>query len=104
MNLEQALQALAEREKKFLSRIPAQASAMRKRYLREMVEEEVDAARTHLRALYQSRLEVGPELGALDTHRNHTKYAFWMEGIHRHLAECEAILAEQPDAGKTAGR
>lgn len=103
MNLEQALQALAEREKEFLLRIPAQASAMRKRYLQEMVADEVEAARTHLRALYQSRLEVGADFAALDVHKNHPKYAFWLEGIHRHLAECEAILAEQPDAGKTTG-
>ncbi len=103
MNLEQALQALKDREKKFQSRIPAQASPMRKRYLKEMVEDEVDAARKHLQAVYQSRLEVGPDLAALDAHRNHPKYAFWLEGIHRHLAECEAILAEQPDARKTAG-
>ena len=103
MNLEQALQALEDRKTKFQSRIPAQASPMRKRYLMEMVEDEVDAAQKHLRALYQSRLEVGPDLAALDAHRAHPKYAFWLEGIHRHLGECEAILAEQPDAGKTAG-
>ena len=67
---------------------------MRKRYLREMVEDEVDAAQKHLQALYQSRLEVGPDFAALDAHRNHPKYAFWLEGIHRHLGECEAILAK----------
>ena len=103
MNLEQALQALEDRKTKFQSKIPAQASPMRKRYLMEMVEDEVDAAQKHLQALYQSRLEVGPDFAALDAHRNHPKYAFWLEGIHRHLGECEAILAEQPDARKTAG-
>ena len=103
MNLEQALQALEDRKTKFQSRIPAQASPMRKRYLMEMVEDEVDAAQKHLQALYKSRLEVGPDLAALDAHRNHPKYAFWLEGIQRHLGECEAILAEQPDAGKNSG-
>ena len=103
MNLDQALQALEDRKIKFLSRIPVQASPMRKRYLKEMVDDELDAARKHLQALYQSGLEVGSDLAALDMHRTHPKYTFWLEGIHRHLGECEAILAEQPDARNTAG-
>ena len=97
MNLEQALQALEIRKKQLQSRIPAQASAMRKRYLKEVATEEVEAARAHLEAVYRSQLAVGPDLTALAEHRNHPKYAFWLEGIRRHLGECESILAEQPD-------
>lgn len=70
---------------------------MRRRNLREMVEEEVEAAQKHLEAVYRSQLEVGPDFTALTGHENHPKYAFWLEGIRRHLAECEAILAEQPE-------
>ena len=75
MNLKQASQTLEDQKAKFLSRIPAQASTMRKRYLKEMVEEEVEAARIHLQAVYQSRLEVGPDLAALGGHQNHPKYS-----------------------------
>ncbi len=69
---------------------------MRKRYLGAVVEEGVEAARKHLQALYESQLEVGPDFCALEPHRNHPKYAFWLEGIRRHLQECENVLAEQP--------
>jgi hypothetical protein len=97
MNLEQALQALEIRKTQLQSRIPAQVSSMRTRYLKGVVEEEVEAARKHLQAVYRSQLEVGPNLTALAGHMNDPKYAFWLEGICRHLGECEAILAEQPD-------
>jgi len=70
---------------------------MRTRYLREMVKEQVEAARKHLQAIYESQLEVGPDFSALAAHRNHLKYSFWLEGIRRHLQECDAMLAEQPD-------
>jgi hypothetical protein len=97
MNLEQAMQALEVRKTQLQSRIPAQISILRTRYLKGVIEEEVEAARKHLQAVYLSRLEVGPNLTALDRHLNQPKYTFWMEGIRRHLGECEAILAEQPD-------
>ncbi len=99
MNHEQAMQALELRERQFLSRIPAHASQMRTRSLRGMVQEEVEAARKHLQAIYESRLEVGPDLAALAEHENNPKYAFWLEGIRRHLQECEAVLADQPEVG-----
>ena len=70
---------------------------MRKRYLSEVVVEGVEAARKHLRALYESHLEVGPDFSALEPYMNHPKYVFWLEGIRRHLQECESILAEQPE-------
>jgi hypothetical protein len=97
MNMEQALQALEARRKQFQSKIPPNASPMRTRYLREMVEEQVEAARKHLQAIYQSHLEVGPDFSALPEHQQHPKYAFWLEGIRRHLQECEAVLADQPE-------
>ena len=71
---------------------------MRKRYLGEVVEEGVEAARKHLQALDESHLEVGPNLSGLEPHANHSKYGFWLEGIHRHLQECERVLAEQPES------
>jgi len=97
MNIEQALEAVEVRKQQFHARIPAGASMMRTRYLREMVEEQVEAARKHLQAIYESQLEVGPDFSALAEHRNHPKYSFWLEGIRRHLQECDAMLAEQPD-------
>ena len=103
MNLEQALQALEIRKMQLQARIPAQVSTMRTRYLKGVVEEEVEAARKHLQAVYRSQLEVGPDFAALNEHMNHPKYAFWLEGIRRHLGECEAILAEQPGDRTTAG-
>lgn len=103
MNLEQALQALEVRETQFQSRIPVQGSTMRRRYLKGMVEEEVEAARKHLQAVYESHLEVGPNFTALPEYANNPKYAFWLEGINRHLGECEASLADQPESRTTGG-
>lgn len=97
------MQALEVRKTQLQSRIPAHAPAIRTRYLKEMVEEEVEAARKHLEAVYRSQLEVGPNLTALEEHRNHPKYAFWLDGIRRHLGECESILAEQPDSRTIVG-
>jgi len=97
MNIEQAFQALEAQKRQFQSKIPAHASVMRTRYLGEMVDEEVEAARKHLQAVYESHLEVGPNFTALAEHMNHPRYAFWLEGIRRHLQECETILAQQPD-------
>lgn len=97
------MQALGDRKRQLQSRIPAQALTMRKRQLKEMVAEEVQAAQAHLEAIYRSGLEVGPNLAALEVHAHHPKYAFWLEGIHRHLGECEAILAEQPERKSPGG-
>ena len=98
--MEQALQALEVQERQFQSMIPAHASRMRTRYLKQMAEQQVEAARLHLQAIYQSKLEVGPQFTALAEYTNHPKYAFWLEGIRRHLQQCEAIFAEQPDASR----
>lgn len=96
MNKEEAIRSLEEQKKRFLSRIPANAPKLRTRYLRNVVEEQVGAAQKHLQALYENRLEAGPGLTALAEHASHPKYAFWLEGIRRHLQMCEAVLAEQP--------
>ena len=97
MNIEEALQALETQKTQFQSRIPAHAPRMRKRYLGEMVEEQIEAVRKHLQAIYQSHLEIGPNLIPMAEHTEHPNYAFWIAGIRRHLQECDAILAEQPN-------
>ena len=94
MNQDDAFRALEEQKRKFRAQIPSDAPALRRRYLGNVVEEEVGAAHSHLQALYQSNLEVGHEFAALPEHAAHPKYAFWLEGIHRHLQRCEARLAE----------
>jgi hypothetical protein len=76
---------------------------MRKRFLNGLVEDEVEAARKHLQAVYESHLEIGPNFTALPEHANNPKYAFWLEGIGRHLGECETSLAEQPDSRTPVG-
>ena len=94
MNKDDAFRALEDQKKIFHAKIPGDAPALRRRYLGNVVEEEVGAAHSHLQALYQSNLEVGLEFAALPEHSAHPKYAFWLEGIHRHLQRCEARLAE----------
>jgi hypothetical protein len=96
MNKDDAFRALEEQKGKFHARIPGDAPALRRRYLGNIIEEEVGAAQSHLQALYESELEVGREFAALPEHLTHPKYAFWLEGIHRHLQRCEARLQEQP--------
>ena len=96
MNKDDAFQALEEQKRKLHAQIPPDAPALRRRYLVNTVEDEVSAALSHLRALYESKLEVGTDFAALGQHASHPKYAFWLEGIHRHLQRCEARLAETP--------
>lgn len=98
MNKEAALQALEEEKRKFDARIPKTASRLRTRHLKYGVEEEVEAARKHLEALYQAGFELGTGLVAVEGSKANPKYAFWLEGIQRHLQTCESILAEQPSA------
>jgi hypothetical protein len=69
---------------------------MGKRYLRYLVEEEAEMARKHLEAVYANQLELGPGLTALAAHAAHPKYAFWLEGIHRHLQRGESALEKPP--------
>ena len=76
--------------------IPGNASRMRAGYLKNVVEEQVGAAQKHLQAIYAAGLEVGPDFTALKQYEAHPKYAFWLDGIRRHLKLCEAALVEQP--------
>jgi hypothetical protein len=96
MNEKEALRALEERKTELVSRIPMNAPSLRVRYLRNVVEDETGAARKHLQALYASGFEVGPDFAAVQLPAADPKYAFWIEGIHRHLARCQAIIADQP--------
>ncbi len=98
MNKEAALHALDEEKERLDARIPKTASKMRARHLGYMVEEEVEAARKHLQAMYEAGFELGPGLSAMDASDTDPKYSFWLEGIRRHLQTCEAFLAEQPSA------
>ena len=99
MNREEAFRTLEEQKQRFRSRIPTDAPPMRTRYLANVVDENVGAAQKHLQVLYESGLEVGPGFSAVEKHAGHVKYAFWLQGIERHLKMCEAVLAEQPGAG-----
>ena len=96
MNQAEALQSLEEKKQLFLARIPANASKLRARYLQNQVEAEFEAAGKHLQAVYDSGLAVGPGFGPLPACEANPKYAFWLEGIRRHLQSAEAVLAEQP--------
>ncbi len=96
MNKEAALQVLEEEKKRLAAKIPMTASHLRSRHLKYVVEEEVEAARKHLQALYAAGFELGPGLSAVEESKTNPKYAFWLEGICRHLQTCEHFLAEQP--------
>ena len=98
MNREAALQALEEEKKRLDAKIPTTASGLRTRYLRYAVEEQVEAARKHLQAVYEAGFELGTGLSAVEESKANPKYAFWLEGIRRHLQMCQSILAEQPSA------
>lgn len=100
MSRDEALRALAERKRELLSRIPTDAPGSARRYHCYAIEQEVDAAELHLRALYDAGLEVGADLRPLPQHASHPKYAFWLEGIQRHLQRCaEALGAKGAASG-----
>ncbi len=98
MNKAAALEALAEEKKRLEARIPKTDSQMRARHLHYVVEEEVEAAGKHLQAIYEAGFELGPGLSAVEESKDNPKYAFWLEGIRRHLQMCEKFLSEQPSA------
>jgi hypothetical protein len=98
MNREAALQALEEEKQRLEAKIPTTASHLRTRHLQYVVEEDVEAARKHLQAVYEAGFELGPGLSAVEESKANPKYAFWLEGIRRHLQMCERFLAEQPSA------
>lgn len=98
MTKEAALQALEEEKKRLKARIPTTASRLRSRHLNYVVEEAVEAAGKHLQALYEAGFVLEPGLSAVEESKTNPKYAFWLEGIRRHLQTCETFLAEQPSA------
>lgn len=89
---EEALAALETIRKSLHARVPSDLPAKGRKYLHYVVDEQINAARLHLAALYQHGLAVGPGLTALPSAGPHPKYAFWLEGIHRHIQHCEASL------------
>ncbi len=98
MNIEAALKALELEKKRLETKIPRTASHLRTRHLNYMVAESVEAARKHLQAIYEAGFELGPGLSAVEESKANERYAFWLEGIRRHLQMCESFLAEQPSA------
>ena len=96
MNQAEAFRSLEETKRLFLARIPASASRLRASFLKNQLEDTVEAAGRHLHSIYESGFEVGPDFSALPTCEGNPKYAFWLEGIHRHLQNGEAVLADQP--------
>jgi hypothetical protein len=98
MNKEAALQALDDEKKRLRTKMPTTASRLRTRHLQYVVEEEVEAARKHLQALYEAGFELGPGLSAVGDSEANPKYAFWLQGIRRHLQKCEDFLVDQPPA------
>ncbi len=87
--------ALAELERKrrhLLARIPPGLPAKGRKYPGYVVDEQIQAAGLHLRAIYDNGLAVGPGFSALEPAVAHPKYSFWLEGIRRHLEQCEATL------------
>jgi hypothetical protein len=96
MNKAEAFQALEQKKQQFLSRIPPSAPTMRSRYLKNQLADTVSAAAKHLEAIYASGFEVGADFAPLEKFAPDSKYAFWLEGIRRHLQNGEVLLAEQP--------
>lgn len=73
-----------------------------RKYLRDVVDEQMNAARLHLTALYDHGLAVGPRFTAVESGASHPKYMFWLEGILRHIQLCESSLGAAPGGGGQA--
>jgi len=89
---DQALAELDARRERLHARVRPDLPGKGRRYLHYVVDEQINAARLHLNALYDHGLALGPGLTALPGAAAHPKYAFWVEGIRRHLEHCEASL------------
>lgn len=98
MNQADALEALEQLRRSLLEGIAGDLPAKGKRYLGYLIEEQIGAARLHLKALYEAGLEVGPGFTGVAACQGHPKYAFWTEGIRRHIALCETSLRGEPAA------
>lgn len=97
MNREEALRALAKVEQQLCARIPSDAPSWGRRHLRHVIEEHVGAARFHVALIYDAGCALGDDLTPLSVHDGHPKYAFWAEGVRRHLEICAASLENKPE-------
>ena len=80
------------------AKIPADAPSWGRRHLKHVIEEHVGAARLHITLIYDEGCALGEGLGPLTAHAAHPKYAFWAEGVRRHLEICAASLENKPEA------
>lgn len=96
---DEALAVLEAVREALHARVRADLPAKGRKYLHYVVDEQIHAARLHLNAIYQHGQAVGPALTALPVAAAHPKYAFWLEGIHRHIRHCEASLGVTSPAG-----
>jgi hypothetical protein len=97
MNRDEALQALAQVEQQMQAKIPTEAPSWGRRHLKHVIDEHVGAARLHLTLIYDQGCAVGPGFTPLPAHAAHPKYAFWTEGVQRHLEICAANIEGRPD-------
>lgn len=98
---EEALAALETMRQSLHARVPPDLPGKGRKYLHYVVDEQINAARLHLTALYDHDLAVGPGLTALPGAAAHPKYSFWLEGIRRHIAQCEASLGTARSPGES---
>jgi hypothetical protein len=98
MNRDEAFHALAQVEQQMYARIPADAPSWGRRHLRHVIQEHVDAARLHLTLIYDNGCALGPGFTPLGAQATYPKYAFWAEGVQRHLEICAASFEDKPRA------
>lgn len=89
---DQALTELDALRERLHARVRPDLPGKGRKYLHYVVDEQINAARLHLNALYDHGLALAPGLTALPGSAAHPKYAFWVEGIRRHIEHCEASL------------
>ena len=96
MNRDEAFQALAQVEQQMHAKIPAEAPSWGKRHLKHVIEEHVGAARLHLTLIYDHGCTLGAGFTPLPAHAAYPKYAFWAEGVQRHLEICATSIDGGP--------
>lgn len=96
LNREEAFQALESVRTALHARISPSMPAKGRRYLGYVVDEQMDAARLHLAAIYEHGLAVGPDFAPVKAGEATPKYAFWLEGLRRHIESCEVSLGTPP--------
>lgn len=102
LNREEAFQALETVRETLHARIQPSLPSKGRKYLRYVVDEQINAARLHLTALYDHGLAVGPRFTAVESDSSHPKYAFWLEGVRRHIQQCESSLGAASSGGGLA--